>query len=992
MASLWTRFRRTWITLIVLLGLVGAYALFGFYGVPALVQSVARTQVEKIGRKIEIGQVAFNPFTFEASIDGLKLTEGDGSPLLAFEHLGVDVQVGASIWERGAILDYLHLKAPDIALVVEKDGSVNLAKLVPPSDEPDEPPGPPPRVRIGALSIERGRLGIEDRSRPQPFATALTPIEFTLTDFRTDLDYGSAYHLMAATAAGEELEWSGDFSVQPIGSRGSFAVRKLQATTIASYLQDQLPVKLLSGVIGLSGSYEMTLDPTLALDLKLPAVTIDQIAVAEKKSPASQRPPLSVAQISVEDIAVSLARRDVKLRRVAISGLNADVFREADGSINLTRLAGPPAPADAKPAAAAAVAAEPGKPAESPWQVAIGSIDLLKSSINAEDRTMKPAMRVSLSPIAVNVKGYSSTSNQLQIRADLGIAKTGRLKTEGSLQLKPLATQLALDLQNIDVTLAQPYIAGLTPARLKSALLGVKGQLSYATHENAQATMSFTGDASLGSLRVQDRAQTQDLLKWRDLQIQGIAFQQAPDKLDIERITLVEPYTSVVIAKDRSINLSQAMAPNKPAAKTADAPLATVTKKTKSTTPAGKTMPVRLKTLRIEGGELLFADQSIEPSFAAGIKALKGEITGLSTLPSSRAKLHLEGQVDKFSPVLIDGESSPMAFDRYTDIALSFRNMDLIRFNPYSGRFAGYNITKGKLTTELKYSIRNRQLAAQHHVIVDQLEFGDATGSKQAVPLPVKLAVGLLKDRHGVIDLELPVNGSLDDPTFKIGPLIGKTLVNLLTKAVTAPFSMLARLFGGSGEELAYVDFAPGADGMSLGEAEKIDKLATALIERPQLKLDIPLTFSAANDGAEIAKIALEQRLFQITTANAAPKATAKKVARDLPRPGLLESPETIASKRLVALEQLHRQLLQAAPPASVTETGARIAFLEKALQTALTPDAAALDQLARARADNVQAMLLAHPEIKAERLYLTARQTSSLSESGAVRMELQLQ
>ncbi len=987
MASARATLRRLWITLAVLLTLVGLYALLGFYGVPALVQSIAQKQVEKMGRHVSIGRVDFNPFTFEASIGDFKLTEADGSPLISFEDFAVEAEVWDSLRQRGAVLDYVRLKSPDIALIVEADGSINLAKLVPPSTEPPSPePVKLPKIHIGALSIDAGRLGIEDRSRPKPFATALSPIQFSLSDFRTDPDTSDTQNnivqLKAATKAGEELEWSGDFSVQPIGSKGRFAIRKLQAATIVSYLQDQLPVKLVSGVADIGGTYTLTLDPDLALDVKLPAITVANIAVDEKGAAASSQPPLSLTELGLHDLDFSLAKRELRMQRITLKNLNAQVRREADGSINLMRLMPPPS-APAEPTRPVLKEApKPAQKAGAAWKVAVTSIDLTNAAVNAEDQTMQPATRIALRPIAVSVKGFSTDANKLGISADIGIEGKGHLHTQGDLQLQPLSTQLDLDLQDFDLAALQPYLENLTPVTLKSGLFGVKGKLAYVTKPQAPAAISFAGDLGVSNFHVLDGASKQELFQWRDLKLSGIDFQQGPDRLNIEQLLLIEPSASVAIAADGKINLTTAFAPA--SSSSAPSPATPVAVKGDAKKPAAAAkplMPVKLKTIRIEEGHLNFADQSIQPNFSARIDALKGEVTGVSTEPNSRAKIHLQGQIDKFSPVAIDGEANLLSADQYTDIALSFRNIDLIRFNPYSGRFAGYNITKGKLSTELKYNIQKRVLAAQHHVIVDQLEFGDATGSKQAVPLPIKLAVALLKDRHGVIDLELPVNGSLDDPAFKIGPIIGKTLVNLLTKAVTAPFSALARLFGGNGEELAYVDFEAGAPRISLSEAEKVEKLATALMERPELKLDIPLTYSDQLDKQAMAEMALQQRILAQTDQKPA------------------ESAEKAIENRLKVLEKLHGEIRQTSPkypPAAAGDNKAyiqaHIAYLQQTLAAALAPDTAALEQLATARADNVQALLLAHPEIKPERLYLTARRTSGVNQDGAARMELQLQ
>ena len=372
----------------------------------------------------------------------------------------------------------------------------------------------------------------------------------------------------------------------------------------------------------------------------------------------------------------------------------------------------------------------------------------------------------------------------------------------------------------------------------------------------------------------------------------------------------------------------------------------------------------------------MFADYSIKPSFATGIVDLEGTITGLSSQPSSRAKVQLAGKVDRYAPVDIAGEVNLLAAAKYSDIALNFRNMELTTFNPYSGKFAGYNISKGKLSTELRYRVEDRKLDAQHHIVVDNLEFGDKTDSKDAAPIPIKLAVALLKDRQGVIDLQVPVGGSLDDPKFRLGPIIWKALLGLLTKIVTAPFAALGALFGG-GDELAYVDFQPGSAELRAGQAEQLAKLAQALVERPQLRLDVPVTLLASEDSKAIALAALYARV-----------------------PPLADASDDAASRpRLTQLEALYKASAKAAPeypPETQVEDSidwsARAAWLEARLLESLQPDQPTLDTLARERAQAVQAAVLANTAVAPERLFITTERGASLASNGNVRMELKLE
>ena len=259
-----------------------------------------------------------------------------------------------------------------------------------------------------------------------------------------------------------------------------------------------------------------------------------------------------------------------------------------------------------------------------------------------------------------------------------------------------------------------------------------------------------------------------------------------------------------------------------------------------------------------------FTDNSIQPNFSADVQKLSGTITGLSSAFDARAKVDLKGELDEFSPVTIAGELQPFAFDRHSDLAMRFENIALPIFNPYSGSLAGYNIAKGKLTTDLHYVIENRQLDAQHKIRIDQLEWGEATRHQGEATLPVKFATSLLKDRNGVINLDVPVTGTLDDPTFRIGPIIWQIIKNLITKAVTAPFALLGGLFAGA-EEAQFVDFAPGDATLDAATSERLAALGKSLVEKPELKLDVPIGVLADLDGP-----ALTERAYRDALAGAA--------------------------------------------------------------------------------------------------------------------------
>ncbi len=261
--------------------------------------------------------------------------------------------------------------------------------------------------------------------------------------------------------------------------------------------------------------------------------------------------------------------------------------------------------------------------------------------------------------------------------------------------------------------------------------------------------------------------------------------------------------------------------------------------------------------MRVVNGAANFADFWIQPNYAVNLQNMNGNILGLSPDPKSRAKVEFEGTVDKYAPAKISGEINLLSAALYTDLKVKFTGVEMTSVTPYSGRFAGYKIEKGKLSIDVAYLVENRTLQAKQKFVIDQLELGERVESDDAVRLPLKLAVALLKDRNGVIDIDLPMSGSLDDPQFRMGPLIWKAFVGLLTKAATAPFALLGSLFGG-GEEINLIEFDAGTSALDAAAQERLASISKALTERPALQLEVPTTYSPDLDRAAIAQRRLE--------------------------------------------------------------------------------------------------------------------------------------
>jgi len=1020
---------------------IGLYALAGFVLAPKLARNALMTEIPKVlvGVTPSVGEIHINPFLLQVRVKDFSLTGSQGTKLVGFARLFVDLQV-SSIWHGAYTFRNIDIDSPFANAVIFKDGSLNLAQLSPKASEKPVPKSPKssepiPALRIGSFKVSQGFLSFDDRRRPSDFATRLEPINFELQNFSTGVK-GGLFTFTGISKLGERIEWHGHLAVQPVESDGEFQIDGLQAHTIWEYLEDQLSFVVNAGKIDVNATYRFSLKEDVDLKVDVSKVALTDLAIRPKGSDLDW---ITVPQLTLNGTTVDLKQRHAHSDSLSLAGVKLVTWLEPDGSVNLLKLAAPPASAPAAPAAApatppasppaaspaaaatpvvappaAAAPTPPVPPAAAPaaaWHFELGEFALRDASISAEDRRTRPAAKVLLAPLSVKVTGASlDLAKPLSVTLDTKINDKGTLNVTGDLTPQPVAANLNLKLDGIELAAIQPYVAQYTSMTLLAGSLGGDAKLRYGAQKPA---LQFSGNLSVANLHTVDNALHQDFINWDRLDIQGLNFQHDPDRLDIDQIAARKLYARVIIEPDASINVKRVLAgpgatvvvpsgnAGPPVAATAaPAPAPSPPRKGRKSVPAvaataaaapagAPSMPMSIKKIVLQSSQANFADLSVTPNFATGIQKLEGTVLGLSSKENSRAKVDIHGSIDAFSPVSITGEVNVLGATLYTDLAMSFRNIELSTFNPYSGKFAGYNISKGKLTTELHYKVDGRKLDAQHHIIVEQLEFGDKTESKDAVSLPVKLAVALLKDRDGVIDLNLPVNGSLDDPKFKLAPIIWKVFVNILEKAVTAPFALLGSLFGG-GPDLQFVDFEPGAAELDPVAVEKARSIVKALDARPQLKIEIPIADVGALDRPSLVEAKFQAQLQEAQAATTARKKSSAAAAG---------FDQLDAASQLDVLTKLYAKNFGADPkfPESVDaiktkpeKTAAKNDFLSQELHQHIAVSDGDLTALGQQRAMNLQQALLTGTQIDPARVFLVANDKAK-NQDGRVRLELSL-
>jgi hypothetical protein len=560
----------------------------------------------------------------------------------------------------------------------------------------------------------------------------------------------------------------------------------------------------------------------------------------------SAEPMVKLERIGVEGGEFELAERALRVARVVVEGGRVDLVREADGRVNLVHLLAPPESGALRREADEAVATGHS------WQVSSQEFDMAGVRVTLADRSVKAEgtivdidpLRVALSP----VDGRSPMGVDVQ----LGIVQGGSVAVKGSVDPSGPSVDAAIQVTDVALLPLQPYLDPQVRLLLRSGTFATQGKLLYGV-EAAQARLAYDGGFDLAGLKLTEPGSEKTFLGWRSLKSSSLKLRLDPNRLELAELRLVKPVGDLIIAEDRSVNVAEIFKKPEPGGPPAAAE--------PPARDAGGGFPMSLRKLQVEGGDVLFADLSLVPQFATRIHNLSGVVIGASSAANSRAQVELGGQVDEFGTAKIDGEINLFDPTAFMDMGVVFRNVEMTNLTPYSGRFAGRAIESGKLSLDLTYRIEDRQLLGDNQIIVDRLVLGARMESPDAVNLPLDLAVALLEDGNGVIDIGLPVKGDLASPEFSFGRLIGKALVNLITRIVSAPFRALGALLGEESDSLDRVAFAPGRAEVPPPEVEKLLKLAQAMEKRPQLHLAVQGRYSPEQDGQALRNLHVRRAL-----------------------------------------------------------------------------------------------------------------------------------
>jgi uncharacterized protein involved in outer membrane biogenesis len=895
--------------------------------------------------------------TGNLALTELAVEKSGGAPVGKIANLEVIIDA-IEIFNNKSVLKSIKADGLELHLVRQRDGSLNTADLVTtsPKTTSSEPKkdSKPFGYEITDILIESGTLHFIDETLQRPYKTRLDNVRIAVKGLTNEPAKQADIEVSFESDAKERVSHNGKIQLTPFLAEGKLDLEGFNPGNLSPYYQNALALEIKEGLLDLTTQYRFDSKDD-GSELKLTNLNAN-LRTVRLDLPGHPEPLWRIPSLVIKDGSVDVSGKTVVIGAIEGKGGNGYIQREKDGTLNYARIV--------KAQTSAPPVKEPVKKDETEWKVEAKQIALDSFKIDIDDRGAATPAKFTLSDLFVRIDNFSNQKNQPgKARLRARINKSGSLRLNGTAGSNPVAAKFAVEAHDIDVLSLQPYLGDQVNFLLTGGRVSTKGSFTLATGGTGPAKANYQGGIELYDFASIEKGNKQDLVKWKNLGLHQFEFNSEPLQVRIGEIDIGDFYSRLIIGPDGKINLQNLTTPKEEkedagAPQTATAP-ATDTAATEKRVTIGK--------INLHGGNINFSDFLVKPNYSANLTDVQGTISELK--PEAPGDIDIQAKLDGAAPVDIDGKINPLGKELFLDIVADAREIEMNPFSPYSGKYVGYGIEKGKLSFNVKYKVENRQLTAQNKIILNQLTFGERIESPQATKLPVLLAVSLLKDRNGVIDIDLPISGSLDDPQFSVGGIVLRLVTNIITRAVTAPFALLGSVFGGgggsSGEELSYIEFDNGRASLSQTAQSKIETLAKAMNNRPALRLELsgradPSTDLEGLKRASIDRKVKAQKLKELSGKGQAPKS--------------VDEVQIESSEYPQYLREAYRQESFPKPRNAIgLVRDLPVIEMEKLMMQHATAGDEDLRQLANQRAQTVRDALVSTGQVSADRLSVVA-------------------
>ncbi|MGF6469058.1 DUF748 domain-containing protein [Paraburkholderia youngii] len=788
-----------------------------------------------------------------------------------FDDIRIDAPSASVARDKNGVLSVEHMFAPAPGKPAAKETADTNGK---PKTAAAEKAAPPFDVAIKRFTLNDGTVNVHDEAASRPVEAGLQNLAVTLTDFSTLASAPAHYTLNTNLKdGGGSLAADGTVGLAAKTASAKLDLKSLKLPPLQPYLDTATSAQVLDGALSATTNIDANWSKSpMALMVADTKLDMQKVKLAAR---GDKTPVISLAQGNVVVKQVDVAARTADVTSVDATGLAVDAQRLKDGTVNLNALAGSHQQATERTAIHAAKKAQAEGPA---WRYKIGELTLKDATAEFTDNMTAQPVKLSFTPVQLKVQQISDDlSRPLPVDLQATLNKKGTLGVKGDVTATPLKLAVKVNANQLDAAAFEPYFGSQLNASLASALLNANGDLSVSQAKSLKA--NFRGDMALVAVRMIDKATSDPFAGWGSLALTNLKAdydEHGGTVVDAGRVTFSKFYGRVLLDAQGKLNLkdvvaheggttqsltrsksgshpipltpeavSEAVAASAPAAvaaasaaapgKATTTPAATAT----AATPPQNPLKMHFGQLVLQQGRVTYTDNFVKPNYTANLVDIQGTIGAFGTETTTPAPVDVAAKLAANGPLTIRGTVNPLIAKPALDLTATAHDIELTNLTPYSAKYAGYPITKGKLNVDLHYQLANDQLNANNHLFIDQLTFGDHIDNDTATKLPVRFAISLLKNSRGEIDVNLPVSGSLSNPEFSIGGLIWHAVLNLLEKAVTAPFSLIAHAFGGNGEDLGYVEFEAGSATLTDADKQKLDTIVKALTDKPSIRMDL---------------------------------------------------------------------------------------------------------------------------------------------------------
>jgi uncharacterized protein involved in outer membrane biogenesis len=779
------------------------------------------------------------------ALDELDLRDSANAPLLELKHAMTTLTDVAPL-EHVVHLGRTSIDGFTVHAVRNHDGTTNITslmgRLAPYSGAQAQTtsgakPATPMDLPLQAFELSDGTLHITDHSGARPIALALQDIHVELHNLRTIGQIPASFVIGAHLSGGGSVALKGRLDLAQSQIMSDVSLDQIDLPALQDLAPSVLDARFMAGQLSVQANVQTSFGfGQFNVHAEPATVSLDQVEL----HPHGQREtPITWTRLRASIAQVDWAERQVTVHEMRADGVRVFVRRERDGGVSLASLIRVPDPLIPLDAASSA--------SVSAWHYRIPSLAIDSAEAHIEDAAAPHRIELVVAPMQLHLKDLSSDpSEPIGLELDATLNRQGRFNITGTAVPAPFQAKLRIATHEIDLTAMEPYVSDMLNATISSATLTMNGALALATAHD-KLRVSYQGDATLGNVRMLDTVTSESVLRWNSFSASRIDAEigSGPPKVQIGMLALTDFDTRLILKSNGSLNILDMMESPRsmPASLTPAQPASDDQTPATSSAPAAITArpidaEIELAGMTLQGGHVNFTDHFIKPNYTADLSDIAGTVGPFGTHATAPAAVALQGQVNGSAPIAINGAVNPLAPMAFVDLKAKADGIELTGLTPYSAKYTGYPIVKGTLTIDVHYLLDQGQLTADNHLFIDQFTFGDRVESRDATTLPVRLAVALLKNARGEIAVDVPVTGSLSDPQFSLSGVILDAFLNLIVKAVTSPFSLIASAFG-TQEDLDYVEFPPGLATLTPDSQQKLATIAQALQDRPALRLDI---------------------------------------------------------------------------------------------------------------------------------------------------------